>query len=69
MPDNPVELYNLQYRRLFPWLHLTRAFWIAVDIRKMVLAGAALMLVSAGGQVCDQLPFAQAHEPASPRPI
>ena len=63
MADNPVELYNIQYRRLCPWLHLTRAFWIAADIRKLMLAGAALMLVSAGGQVCDRLPFGQACEP------
>ncbi|MGE5195269.1 MAG: hypothetical protein ACM3U2_22480, partial [Deltaproteobacteria bacterium] len=62
MADNPVELYNLQYRRLLPWLHLTRAFWIAVDIRKMILAGAALMLVSTGGLVCDRLPFGRANE-------
>ncbi len=69
MADNPVELYNLQYRRLFPWLHLTRAFWIAVDIRKLLLAGAALMLVSAGGLVCDLLPFGQARESAAMRAI
>jgi hypothetical protein len=57
MADNPVNLYNIEYRRMFPWLHLTRAFWIAADIRKLVLAGAALMLVSIGSVVFDQLPF------------
>lgn len=57
MAENPVPLYDIQYRRLFPWLHLARAFWIAADIRKLILAGAGLMLVSAGSLVCDQLPF------------
>jgi hypothetical protein len=69
MAENPVELYNLQYRRLFPWLHLTRAFWIAVDIRKLILAAVALMLVSAGFLVCDQLPFGQSNAPGEAREI
>jgi len=68
MAENTVELYNLQYRRLFPWLHLTRAFWIAIDIRKLILAYAALMLGSLGGIVCDQLPFGQSGEPAQGPP-
>src|SRR5262245_31149713 len=67
MAENTVELYNLQYRRLFPWLHLTRAFWIAIDIRKLILAAAALLLVSAGGLVIDQLPFGRSTVPAAAR--
>lgn len=63
MADSPVPLYDIQYRRMFPWLHLTRAFWIAADIRKLILAGVALMLVSAGSLVFDQLPFGQPHSP------
>ena len=61
MADNPVPLYNIEYRRLFPWLHLTRAFWIAADIRKLLLAGVALMLISVGSLVFDQLPFGLAN--------
>src|SRR5579872_6047527 len=57
MADKPVQLYNIEYRRLFPWLHLTRAFWIAADIRKLLLAGVALMLISLGSLAFDQLPF------------
>src|SRR5258707_5674363 len=64
MADNPVQIYNLEYRRLFPWLHLSRAFWIATDIRKLLLAGAALMLISLGSVVFDQLPFGQATSDA-----
>lgn len=58
MTENPVPLYSIQYRRLFPWLHLARAFWIAMDPRKIVLAGVALLLVSAGSLAFDEwLPF------------
>ena len=57
MAENPIQLHNIQYRRLFPWLYLFRAFWIAIDIRKLILAAAALTLVSAGSLLCDQLPF------------
>ena len=64
MADTPVQLYNIEYRRLFPWLHLSRAFWIAADIRKLLLAGAALMLISLGSVVFDQLPFGQATSDA-----
>lgn len=61
MAENPVPLHDIQYRRMFPWLHLSRAFWIAADIRKLILAGTALMLISAGSLVFDQLPFAAAE--------
>lgn len=60
MPEHQAPIYDIQYRRLFPWLHLTRTFWVAADIRKLILAGAGLMLVSLGSLVCDQLPWAQA---------
>jgi len=69
MTERPVQLYNVQYRRLFPWLHLARAFWIAVDFRKLLLAATALMLVSLGSLACDQLPFGTPspdEEPAAP---
>lgn len=65
MSDDHVAIYNLQYRRLFPWLHLIRAFRIAADVRKLVLAGLALMLVSIGSLVCDQLPWAGAESAES----
>jgi hypothetical protein len=60
MAERPVQLYNVQYRRMFPWLHLARAFWIAADFRKLLLAAAALVLVWLGSLACDQLPFATA---------
>lgn len=63
MADSPVMLETLPWRKIFPWLHVTRAFWIAVDLRKLLLAAAGLLLVSAGSLLFDQLPFGQAgHE-------
>ena len=60
MAENPVPFYDIPYRRLFPWLHLTRAFWIAADLRKLILASIALMLVSAGSLAFDDLlPFSR----------
>jgi hypothetical protein len=41
-------LEAIEYRRVFPWIHLFRAFRIAVDLRKMVLASAALVALFAG---------------------
>jgi hypothetical protein len=67
MADNTVDLYDLQYRRLFPWLHLTRTFWIAIDVRKLILAVAALVLVSVGEVVIDQLPFGRSTDQAELR--
>jgi hypothetical protein len=71
MAENPVPIYNIQYRRLCPWLHLTRAFWIAADVRKLILAAAGLMLISAGSFVFDQLPFGspKSNEEAAAREL
>jgi hypothetical protein len=60
MTETPIRLEAIPWRRLLPWLHLTRAFWIAVDLRKLVLAAAGLLLTSAGSLVFDQLPFGRA---------
>jgi len=71
MPEHHVPIYDIPYRRLFPWLHLTRTFWIAADIRKLILAGVALMLVSLGSLIWDQMPWADSasHELAQARQI
>ncbi|WP_166828585.1 hypothetical protein [Thalassoroseus pseudoceratinae] len=52
-----VELDRLRYRRLFPWIHLTRAFRIALDFRKLLLGGLALLLLSLGQQAIVHLPI------------
>jgi hypothetical protein len=43
----PAEPRPVEYRRLFPWLHLARAFRMAVDPRKLLLAGLALVAINA----------------------
>lgn len=58
MDDLSIQLENISCRRVFPWLHLTRAFWIAVDPRKMLLAAAGLLLIFGGSRLFDALPFA-----------
>ena len=58
MAETTLEYGGFSYRRLFPWLHLFRAFRIALDMRKLLLAGVAVLLVSAGEWVCARLPSA-----------
>lgn len=54
MPE-PLRRVDLpDFRRLIPALHLLRAFWIAVDLRKMVLASMALVAYSGGSWLFDQ---------------
>ncbi|REJ71660.1 MAG: hypothetical protein DWQ34_18120 [Planctomycetota bacterium] len=43
--------------RWLPWLHMFRAFRIALDARKLLLAAAALLLISGGGRLIDSAPF------------
>ncbi len=52
-----VELDRLRYRRLFPWIHLTRAIRIALDFRKLLLGGIALLVLSLGQQAIMHLPI------------
>lgn len=55
MPDKLVDLETIHYRRLFPWLHLFRTFWIAVDPRKLALAALALVVLSGADLGLQQL--------------
>lgn len=61
MPENSVKLEAIDYARVFPWVRLFRAFWIAVDVRKLILAAAALLALSGGWWCVDRLPFAPEH--------
>lgn len=58
MANQATELQSIQYRRTFAWLHLFRAFRIAVDIRKLLLAAIGLVALSAGDRLLAMLPFA-----------
>lgn len=48
MPEQVACVESVRWRRLFPWLHLFRTFWIAVDLRKLLLAAAGLLLIAVG---------------------
>jgi hypothetical protein len=65
MTETSLRLEAIPWRRVFPWLHLTRACWIAVDLRNLLLAAAGLLLTSAGSLVFDQLPFGRAVQEQS----
>lgn len=58
MEGKLVEIDAVNYRQLFPWVHLFRAFRIAVDIRKIALAALALAALAAGNRLFLSLPFA-----------
>jgi len=58
MDEKSAGLQSINYRQVFPWMHLFRAFRIAVDIRKMMLAGAALVVLAMGNWAFTELPFA-----------
>jgi len=58
MDDGRSEFPWHQVRRALPWLHIFAAFRIALDIRKMLLAAVALMLLAEGDWLISQLPFA-----------
>jgi hypothetical protein len=57
-PDNPPATPPTDLRQLFPVLHLLRASGLAIDPRKMLLGGLALVLLTMGNGVFEILPFA-----------
>ncbi len=48
MKQQLAELERIHFLRAFPWMHLFRAFRIALDIRKMLLGAAALLVLFGG---------------------
>lgn len=52
------EFQSIEWGRLFPFLHLFRAFRVAFDVRKLLVAGIALMAWTVGNHFIDALPFA-----------
>ena len=58
MNSQPVEISHIRWLRVFPWLHLTRAFWIAADPRKLLLAATALVLLTLGEYALSHTPLA-----------
>ena len=64
MDEKSLGLQSIDYRQVFPWIHLFRAFRIAVDIRKMILAGLALVVLAMGNWAFTELPFAPSEKEA-----
>lgn len=62
MPEQILPAYPTTDRYPWPGLRLMRAFRIAVDLRKLILAAAGLLLMAAGEWLFQSLPFA-------PRPL
>ena len=54
------ETNRAQLLRWLPWLHLFRAFRIALDVRKIVLGTLAVFVLAKGDALIDTLPFAPA---------
>jgi hypothetical protein len=48
MSDDKVALRDLNFRQICPWLMLFRAFRIALDPKKLILAAAGLLLMTTG---------------------
>lgn len=53
-----VEVDRVDYARMFPWVQLFRAFRIAIDPRKLLLAALGVMLLAVGNWFISHLPFA-----------
>ncbi len=48
MAEEKAALREVHWRQLFPWLSLFRAFGMAVDLKKMVLAALGVTITAAG---------------------
>lgn len=57
MKHQLVELERIHFSRAFPWVHLFKSFRIALDIRKMLLAAIALLILSGGLYAVSYLPL------------
>ncbi len=55
MANESEDVRPVDYIRLFPWLHMARAFRIAVDPRKLLLAGVALLAISGVDALYNQM--------------
>jgi hypothetical protein len=66
MADGPeAPAGGIAYSRLFPWVRLFRAFGIASDAKKLILAAAGLVLAYAGWSQLDRA-FGRTAAPPAP---
>lgn len=57
MQQQMVELERIHFSRVFPWVHLFKSFRLALDVRKMILGAAALLLISGGMAAFSYMPL------------
>ena len=55
MADNAHTVRGIDYKAVFPFVHLFRGFRLAVDPSKLALALAGLVLLYLGGRVLDAM--------------
>lgn len=53
--SSPVELHEIPYLRLFPWIRLFRAVRVALDAKKLILAALGLALTVTGWSAIELL--------------
>lgn len=58
-------LARIEFRRVFPFLWLFRTFRIALDVRKLLLAVAGLILVAQGNRLIDHFGMVENPPPAA----
>ena len=59
MSDNLAKIDAIDFRRVFPWIYLFRAFKIAAGARTVVLASIGVLALSVGNWGISFLPFAE----------
>lgn len=62
MSTTPQEYNAITLRQKFPCLHLLRAFRLALDLRRLFLGAVAVLVLTLGNWLIDQLPFAPGVE-------
>lgn len=55
MADEPHVIRAIEWREIFPWTHIFRAFRIAIHPSKLLLGALLLILLYAGGCLLDAL--------------
>lgn len=66
MADERFDLSRVDFRELFPWLHLFRGFRLALDFKKMALGALGAFATAAGWWVITFLFGADGSEPLTP---
>lgn len=62
MADRPLDLANVDFRQVFPWIHLFRGFRIAFDLKKMFLGAVGALAMSLGGTLIASIFSADLQE-------